>query len=346
MEIIEPDLAIVDAHHHLWFLSEALLAGLEAQQSIAAGSLAPLFRRCQRYLLDEYLEDLHSGHNVLATVHVDACSMYRSRGPEELKSTGEVEFVNGVAAMSASGRFGPVQVCAGIVGGVDLTLGDGIREVLEAHVRAGGQRYRGVRSSVVFDPDPNILGQGVGAPHVLGNRNFRRGFSWLQKFGLSFDAWVFEPQLPELVELAYAFPDTTIILNHVGTPLGVGAYKGQRDARFASWRNGIRQLASCENVVVKLGGLGIPFGGFSSYLSSPPATSEQLAEEWRPYIETCIEAFGARRCMFISNFPVDSASCSYATLWNVFKRIVAGGSRDEKQALFSETAVRVYRLDL
>jgi L-fuconolactonase len=345
--IIDPDLPVVDAHHHLWLLPEAALAAMEARDSISARALAPTFRRHARYLFDEFMADLKdSGHNVRASVYVDAHAMYRASGPEAMRSAGEVEFVNGVAAMAASGIFGEVKACAGIVGGVDLMLGDAVEEVLTAHVQAGGGRYRGVRSPIVYDEDSRILGAGVGVPHLLLDATFRRGFKWLQQFGLSFDAFLFEPQLSELIDLARAFPDTQIVLNHLGVPLGVGRYAGQREVRFRSWRESIRTLSQCPNVAVKLGGLGIPFGGFKFYMSTPPATSLQLAEEWKPYIQTCVEAFGAQRCMFESNFPVDSAVCTYPVLWNAFKRLAAGASRDEKIALFSGTAMRIYRLDI
>jgi predicted TIM-barrel fold metal-dependent hydrolase len=271
--------------------------------------------------------------------------MYRASGPELMRSVGEVEFVNGIAAMGASGLFGEAKVCAAIVGGVDLSLGAAVEEVLEAHVQAGGGRYRGVRSPTVYDADANILG-GYEKPDVLLDATFRAGFGKLHQMGLSFDVWLFEPQLPQLIDLAQAFPETQIILNHVGTPLGVGCYAGHREQRFALWRENMRILARCDNVAVKLGGLGIPYGGFQSYAARPPATSLQLANEWKPYIETSIEVFGAGRCMFESNFPVDSAVGTFPMIWNAFKRIVGGASSDEKTALFSGTVTRVYRLDI
>jgi L-fuconolactonase len=346
--IIEPELPIVDAHHHLWIFTESALAAMEARDSIAARALAPNFRRRPRYLFDEFLADLNSGHNVRASVFIDTHAMYRADGPEALRSVGEVEFVNGVAAMGASGLFGDVRPCAGIVGGVDLRRGDAVDEILAAHIRAGGGRYRGVRSPIVYDEDPKILGagRGAGTAHVMRDGAFRRGFGKLHTFGLSFEAWLFEPQLPELIELARAFAETRIVLNHVGAPLAVGRFAGQREARFPIWRDNIRTLSKCGNVVVKLGGLGIPFGGFKSYMATPSATSDELAAEWRPYIETCIEAFGVNRCMFESNFPVDAAVGSYAVLWNAFKRLAAGASQEEKTALFSGTATQVYRFDI
>lgn len=345
--ILEPHLPIVDAHHHLWVQPTAMLAAMESDNSIACRQLLPMFRRYNRYLLDEFLQDLNSGHSIRASVFVDALAMYRKNGPKEKRSVGEVEFANGIAAMAASGLFGEVMVCGGIVGSVDLTIGEDVADILSCHVQAGGERYRGVRCpGVVYDPDPTILGRGVGVPHLLLESKFRRGFRHLEKLGLTFEAWVLEPQLPDLIDLAHSFPNTPIILNHVGSPVGVGQYEGKRIERFPIWRESIRGLAACENVSVKLGGLGIPFGGFGSFNSIPPATSVELAREWRPYIETCVEAFGVNRCMFESNFPVDSATCSYPTLWNTFKRITAACSEDEKNQLFSGTAIRVYKLHI
>jgi len=344
--VIEPDLPIVDAHHHLWLLPEGSIAEMEKRDSIYAPALAPTFRRHARYLLDEFLADVSSGHNIRSTVFVDAGAMYRADGEESMRSVGEVEFVNGVAAMSASGRFGESRICAGIVGGVNLSLGDAVVEVLEAHLRAGGTRYRGVRSAqvVAHDADWRILGPGVGIPYLLLDRRFRDGFHHLHRLGLSFDVWLFEPQLPELIDLARSSPDTSIILNHVGGPLGIGRYAGQREARFPVWLRNIQTLARCQNVTVKLGGLGLPFPGFSSFGKEPGATSEVLASEWRPYVESCIEAFGPDRCMFQSNFPVDAASGSYRAIWNAFKRLTVGASAHEKAALFGGTATRIYRL--
>jgi predicted TIM-barrel fold metal-dependent hydrolase len=344
--IIEPDLPIVDPHHHLWFRPEPLLAALEQMESLMTRTLVPTFRRHARYLFDEFLADLRSGHNVRATVYVEVHSMYRTRGPEAMRSVGEVEFANGMAATAASGLFGDIAMCAGIVGSVDLRLGDAAKDVLLAHIRAGGDRYRGIRAqAVVYDSDPKVLGP-AGVPHVLLDRKFRAGFKHLEPLGLSYDAWQLEYQLPELIDLARAFPYTQIIVNHLGGLFGVGRYSDRTEERFAQWRENIKTLSQCANVTMKLGGLGMPTCGFRSSFTSVPAGSEQLASEWRPYIETCIEAFGAARCMFESNYPVDAATASYPVLWNAFKRIVSGASLDEKTALFSGTATRVYRLDL
>ena len=345
--VIEPSLPIVDAHHHLWLLQEAHLAEMETRDSVYAPALAPAFRRYARYLFDDFLADVQTGHNIRASVFVDAGAMYRATGPACMRSIGEVEFVNGVAAMSASGLFGEPRLCAGIVGSVNLSLGDEVEDVLRAHLHAGGGRYRGVRSAevVAYDEDPRIMGPGVGIPHLLLEPKFRAGFRHLQPLDLSFEVWLLEPQLPDLIDLARSFPGTSIILDHVGTPVGVGRYAGLREKRFPLWQESIRGLARCENVTIKLGGFGTSFGGFKSFMASPPATSKELAAEWKPYFEACIEAFGANRCMFESNFPVDSTMGSYPVLWNAFKRLVAGASADEKTALFSGTATRVYRLE-
>ena len=336
--ILEPDLKIVDPHHHLWD-RRALVATSPPPQH----PFETIVRTSPRYLLGELLADLNSGHNVVATVYVECGSMYRADGPPALACVGETEFVNGVAAMSASGGFGPARACAGIVGGADLTAGAAVREVLEAHIGAGGGRFRGVRQSASWDADPAVLGPLVRAPQGrYRDPGFREGFAQLAPAGLSFDAWMLEPQLGDLVDLARAFPETPIVLDHVGTPLGIAGYAGRREERFGAWRARIGELAATPNVVVKLGGLAMPFGGFELQ----GASSEELAAQWRPYVETCIEAFGPTRCMFESNFPVDLYGAPYDLLWNALKRLAAGASAEEKAALFSGTAAKVYRLDL
>ena len=339
--ILDPDLPIVDPHHHLWVWPAALLAAPEGSHGFEK-----IIRGAPRYLLDELLADVTSGHRVRATVFLECGAMYRAAGPEPLRCVGETEFVNGVAAMTASGLYGDIRACAGIVGHADLRRGAAVEEVLRAHIAAAPGRFRGIRQSASWDEDPGVLGplSGRMPAGLYRDAKFREGFAVLGRLGLSFDAWLLEPQLPELIDLARAFPDTTIVLDHVGTPLGIGAYAGKREARFGPWRESIRTLAECPNVVVKLGGLAMPFAGFATFNASPRASSETLARDWKPYIDACIEAFGADRCMFESNFPVDRLTCSYATLWNAFKRLAAGCSGDEKAALFGDTATRVYRL--
>ncbi len=340
--ILEPELPIIDPHHHLWDRR-----GAPPPEGPPAHGFEALLRLSPRYLLDELLADLRRGHNVIGTVFMECGAFYRQDGDPAFRPVGETEFVNGVAAMSASGLYGDVRACAGIVGHVDLTLGKRAAEVLEAHIAAGGGRFRGIRHAASADPDPAVLGPlGRRGPGLYLDNAFREGFACLAPLGLSFDAWLLEPQLPELLELARAFPETTIVIDHVGTPLGIGAYQGRRDERFGIWRDQIRALAALPKVSVKVGGLAMPFAGFASFMSDPPATSAQLADEWRPYVETCIEAFGAGRCMFESNFPVDLGSCAYDVLWNAFKILAAGASASEKAALFADTARRIYRLDI
>jgi len=322
-EIIEPDLPIVDPHHHLVDRPET-----------------------GRYLLPDLIADLGSGHKITATVYLEWLSMYRAAGPIELRPVGEVEFANGVAAMSASGTYGNAKVCAGIVGYADLTLGAAVETVLEAMITAGGGRFRGIRFISATHRNQATWSSAVIRPAgLLMDQRVREGFARLAPLGLSFDAWMYHTQLGELIDLARAFPGTPIVIDHVGGPIGLGPYAGRRDEVFAEWSGRIHELAACPNIHIKLGGLGMRMFGFSLHTGELPPSSEELAAAWRPYIETCIAAFGPERAMFESNFPVDKGSCSYAALWNAFKRITAGCSAAEKQALFAGTATKFYRLD-
>jgi L-fuconolactonase len=341
--ILEPELPIIDPHHHLWDWPAALLANLPTPHH----GFSKVILRAMRYLLPELLNDTNTGHNIRATVFMECGSMYRADAADAFKSIGETEFVNGIAAMCASGRYGDIRACAGIVGHVDLNAGAAVSEALEGHLKAGGGRFRGIRHSASYDADSNVLGPlaRIGGG-LYASKAFREGYARLARFNLTFDAWLLEPQLPELIDLVRAFPKTPVILDHVGTPLGVASYEGKREERFPIWRDNIRKLAALPNVSVKLGGLAMAFCNFASFLRTPPASSAQLAAEWKPYIETCIEAFGAQRCMFESNFPVDLGSCSYPTLWNAFKVLAKNYSADEKTALFSGTAKRVYGLNI
>jgi len=322
-QVIDPARPIVDPHHHLWD------------------------RGGQRYLIEEITADIASGHNIVATVYVEARSMYRANGAEALRPVGEIEFANGAAAMSASGGYGSASICAGIVGHVNLLLGDGARAVLEAEIAAGGGRFRGIRHSSAWDSDPNVAHMYATRPKgLLLDPTFRRGFACLAPLGLSFDAWLFHPQIGELADLARAFPDTRIVLDHCGGPVGLGSYAGRRDEIFVGWKASIKDIAKCPNVAVKLGGLAMRLLGYDFHERAMPPSSEDAAAAWRPYIETCIEAFGPQRAMFESNFPPDKGQCSYQVIFNAFKRIAAPCSEAEKTALFSKTAADVYRLKL
>ena len=320
--ILEPDLPIIDTHHHLWE------------------------RPDHRYLLHEFLDDVRTGHNTVATVFMECHSMYRAHGPEEMRPVGETEFVAGVAAMSDSGQYGPTRVAAGIVGFADLTLGDRVQPVLEALIQAAGGRFRGVRHAAAWDAS-EVIGNSrtASGPHLMRQADFRSGLHRLTSLGLSLDAWAFHPQLPDVVDLARAFPDARIVMGHVGAPLGYGPYAGKRDEVFSTWKAGVTDLAKCDNVVMKLGGMMMRQASFDYRTAPAPPTSAELAALWRPYVETCIELFGADRCMFESNFPVDKMGIGWAALWNALKRIAAGASADEKRAMFSGTARRIYRLE-
>jgi L-fuconolactonase len=337
--VLEADLAIADPHHHLWDFTTRLV-----NAPPPAHPFETIYRLAPRYLLENLMVDLNSGHRVTDTVFIECRAMYRAEGPIEFRPVGETEFVNGVAAQSASGLYGDTRAAAGIVGHVDLLLGDRAAAVLEAHLARAPDRFRGIRHSASWDADPAVLGPlGFRPQGLLADTTYRQGFARLAPLGLTFEAWVLEPQLPEVLALAKAFPDTTIVLNHVGTPLGIGVYSGRRQERFAVWRDNIKALAKAPNVVVKLGGLAMPFGGFAVEDGDAPL-SARLADLWRPYIETCVEAFGVDRSMYESNFPVDRYGCDYRTLWNALKRTAAGASADEKALLFSGVARRVYRI--
>ena len=325
-EALEPDLPICDPHHHLWE-----------------------FRDDQpepRYLLDDILADTNSGHNIVSTVFIECGAMYRANGPEALRPVGETEFVNGIAAMSASGLYGATQVAAGIIGHANLLLGDDVVPVLEAQIAAGGGRFRGIRHSVPWDASDDVpVIRGKRPPHLLIDDTYRAGFAHLARFSLSYEAWLYHPQIPELTDLARAFPDTTIILNHFGGVLGVGPYAGRGDEVFEKWQIDVAELAACQNVVAKLGGLNMAVNGFGWHEKPKPPSSEELMEMTRPYYEYTIEQFGIDRCLFESNFPVDKLSCSYGVLWNSFKRLTADYSDDEKAMLFHDAAARIYRLE-
>lgn len=318
--IIDPQRPICDPHHHLWDHPD------------------------RRYLLDQLLEDTQSGHNVVSTVFVECSSMYREEGPEAMRPVGETEFVNGVAAMTASGGYGPIRACAGIVSFADLNLAEAVGDVLDAHMQSS-TRFRGIRHAAGWDSSPEVRNSHTNPfEHMLMDSTFREGYAELGKRGLSFDAWLYHPQIPELIDLAQAFPDTPVVFDHFGGPLGIGPYEAKREAIFADWRENIAELARRPNVFAKLGGLVMPINGFGFHKRDRPATSDEIVEATGRYYRHVIEHFGVERCMFESNFPVDKQSCSYAVLWNAFKKIVADASEAEKSALFHDTAARAYRL--
>jgi predicted TIM-barrel fold metal-dependent hydrolase len=321
--VLEPDLAIIDTHLHLWEFNG------------------------RRYFLDEYARDLaSSGHKVEASVFVECFAMYRAQGPEHLKYVGETEFAVGMAAMAASGKYTSSRVAAAIVGYADLMLGERTRETLEAHIEAGNRRFRGIRQRAKWDPDPVVKGKySADRPGLYLDPEFGRGIDMLTSLGLSFDASIYHPQIPDVTALAHAHPDANIVLIHSGSPVGHSSYAGREAENHANWLAGMKELAKCPNVSVKMGGILMNLSNFDFTKAEAPPTSKRLAELWRPYIEPCIELFGAERCMVSSNFPVDKAGFGYGTVWNMFKHLTAACSADEKKMIFSGTAKRVYRLD-
>ncbi len=322
---LEPELPICDPHHHLW---DGWAGGVQS-----------------RYLLDEMLADVGGGHNVVSTVFIECGQMFKAEGPEHLAPIGETEFVNGIAAMSASGRYGRTRIAAGIVGTCDLRLGDRAAEVLDAQIAAGGGRFRGIRRGAFWHADPAIPNHRTNPPEGLLLRDdFRSGFKHLAKRKLSFEVWCAHTQIADATSLARAFPDTTIILDHLGGPVGIGPYAGRHDEVFAAWKRDIDVLATCPNVMAKLGGLNMEINGYGWHNRAKPPSSTELMQANRRYFEHAIDKFGVNRCMFESNFPVDKLSSSYTVLWNSFKRLTKDYSAAERAALFHDTAARVYRL--
>ncbi|MBV2218763.1 MAG: amidohydrolase family protein [Diaphorobacter sp.] len=316
---LEPELPIIDPHHHL---SDSLWGG---------------------YLQDDLLADLGAGHRIESTVFIQVGFGYRADGPEHLRPVGETERVVAIARQTDAAQAG-TRVCEGIVGFADLALGARVEETLAAHLQAAAGRFRGIRCHAAAHAQFQYGVMHAPPLHLYMDPKFREGYATLPRFGLTFDSWAYHTQLDELCDLARAFPDIPVVIDHIGVPLGVGPYVGQRDAVFAEWKRLLQKIAALPNVCIKLGGLGMSVFGFGFHLAGRPPTSEELAQAWSPYILTCIEIFGPSRCMFESNFPVDKGTCSYPVLWNTFKRITAGMSQDEKRQLYRDTAARFYRL--
>jgi predicted TIM-barrel fold metal-dependent hydrolase len=322
---LEPEIPICDPHHHLWDRRPARIP-------------------YQNYLLRELYADLNSGHNVRSTVFVETNAMYRIDGPEEMRPVGEVEFVQGMAAAAATGLYGEAKAAAAIVGHANLHLGDRVAPVLEALQAASPNRFRGIRHGLTWDPHLDIPSNRWNLESQLADEKFRDGARVLARMGLSFDAWMYFHQLPELVEFAQAIPDLTIILNHIGGVLGTGPYANRDDEVLPVWRKNLAAVAKCPNVVVKLGGIGQPRTGYDWYARDKPIGSEELAGLMSPYMNYAIEQFGPDRGMIESNFPPDKVGHSYNVLYNAFKRLTKGYSATERAAMFQGTAERVYRV--
>jgi predicted TIM-barrel fold metal-dependent hydrolase len=321
--ILEPELPICDPHHHFWDFRTARIP-------------------YQRYLLHELIADVDQGHNIRSTVFIEARAMYRATGPAEMRPVGEVEFVQGLAAASASGLYGQCRAAAAIVGHADLKLGERVAPVLEALQAASPNRFKGIRHIVTWDADPRVESRETQG--VLSSAAFRAGAKALARMGLSLDTICCFPQLPELVEFARATPDLPIIVNHLGGLNRTGPFADRDDAVMPAWRSGMAALAKCPNVMLKLGGIGMPRFGFDWHLRDKPIGSEELAAAMAPLLSYCIDQFGPDRCMFESNFPVDKVSFSHPIVFNAFKRLSQGYSAAERAALFHDTAVRAYRI--
>lgn len=324
-DTLEPDIPICDPHHHLW-------------------DFRPEYIPYQRYLLHELVADINSGHNVRSTVFIEVRSMYRLDGPEEMRPVGEVEFVQGLAAASASGLYGPARAAAAIIGRANLNMGSAVKPVLEALQAASPNRFRGIRHSVGWDPHPEVVNRdGEGR---LRSDEYRAGAQVLADMGLSLDNSLYFPQLSELVDFANAVPGLTIVLNHIGGLLREGPYANRDDEVLPAWRDGIAKVAQCPNVVMKLGGVGQLRFGFDWHTRAKPIGSEELAASLSPLMTYCIEQFGPQRCMFESNYPVDKRSYSYNVVYNAFKRLSQSYTETERAAMFHDNAVRVYKIDV
>ncbi len=318
--VLEPALPIIDPHHHLWH-----------------------DRPSGRYMAEDLFDDLATGHTIVATMFMQCGWMHRKDGPEAARPADETEAANAVAVLSSTGAYGPARACAGIIGYADLRRPD-LDRTLDAHVEAAGERFRGVRQIAAMDTAILHSYSTPEAPGLLLDPNFQHGLRRLGERGFTYDSWAFHPQLPDLLAAARAAPGTRIVIDHVGGPLGCGPWRAKRDQMMQDWSASMQALPASPNVHMKLGGLAMPVNGFDYHEAASPPGSEQLARDWRPFIEKCIEWFGAERCMFESNFPVDKGMVGYRVVWNAFKRLAGGASAAEKQALFHDTARDVYGL--
>jgi predicted TIM-barrel fold metal-dependent hydrolase len=328
-EILDPDLPCIDPHHHVWLMSDHRLKEWIDDWP----SVGEVVADVPQFLFPELHANVTgSGHNFVATMYADAQMMFKADGPEHLKPVGEIEFANGLAAISASGEFGKVRLCAGIIGEADLTS-PLAEETLRAEIVAGGGRFRGIRAALPRDEDVAAWVRGAGV---------------LRDLGLTLNVFTTEPGLPHVIRVAEQLEGLPIIVEHVGAPTMAGEYAGTLQDRFPIWEANMRTLAGMPHLNLQLGALSVPFTGFASWRADPPWTSEQIAAEWAPYMVPAIEMFGADRCMFESDFPYMAGACTYQVLWNTFKRVArqAGASQAEKEDLFAGTARRVYSLDL
>jgi predicted TIM-barrel fold metal-dependent hydrolase len=322
---IEPNLPICDPHHHLWDFNKTYIE--------------------ETYLLPDILKDTNSGHNIISTVFIECGAMYNPEHTIEEQVINETEFVNGIAAMNNSGLYGKTKIAEGIVGSAPLLIGDKVANILDKHLSVAPNRFKGIRSQAAMHPDgtiPSTRARPIEGVYI--NDMFHQGFSHLESRNLSFEAWCYHPQLPQLIQLAKKFPNTTIILNHFGGPLGIGSFTDKEEETYSFWKKQITELSKCENVVAKLGGIAMEINGFKWHLNKIAPSGQELINRTQRYYEKTIELFGVDRCMFESNFPVDKISCSYVNLWNGFKLLTKDYSPDERAKLFHDNATRIYKL--
>lgn len=310
-----PDLPIIDAHIHLWDMPG------------------------NRYLLPEYLADATDGHAIISSVYVQSGTM-ADDAPPELRATAETAFAARIAAESAGTA---VRVAEVIVGPVNLSSGADVEAALDAQIEAADGRLRGVRDLVHWHSDPAIHRVAT-MRDLLASQQAHTAFAAIEARDLVLDLWVYHTQLAEVAAVARAFPNLIVVVDHAGTPLGCGRYANERGAVLAEWRAGMSVLADLPNVRIKLGGLAMRFSGLDFAHAELPPSSDMLAQAFGPVVDACISLFGANRCMFESNFPVDKTNLAYGVLWNAFKRLTTSASEDERRRLFAGTAAEVYRM--
>ncbi|WP_184081563.1 amidohydrolase family protein [Sphingobium subterraneum] len=322
-----PDFPIIDVHHHLWDESFGLAENFG------------------RFLPQDFVSEVEeSGHRLIGSVYGDCGFAFRDNGPEEFRCVGETEYVEQVAEHFSRNRGAAGKVACGIIARANLMMGDAVGPVLDAHREASPKRFKGIRELLAYDPE---VFRALNIPqHKSRLPAFRSGVLQLARRGLILEVLGVHPMLDDIVDLAHAFPEVSIVLNHFGYPIGIGRFHGQRAAVFDDWRSKISALARCENITIKLSGVGAEVPGFGWFGGGAPARSVDVATVIEPYVTAAIDAFSPARCMFASNFPVDKASFSYGTLWNAFKRVAARYSLEEQHMLFHANATRIYRLEL
>lgn len=314
--ILEPDLPICDTHFHV----------------------APKYK----YSLEDFLRDANDGHRIVTSVYAETLgNHYRQTGPDHLRTVGEIEFVSGLREKTWSD---PIRVAEGIVGYVDLTKGADTIEALDASIAAGKGGLKGIRINASWDDTGSLpISRMETGPDLYSRSDFREGLAEAIKRGLSLDAWQYFFQLPKLIELVRAFPDGRYVLDHCAGLLCTGVYSNRAEI-FQTWRSQLHELARFPNVLIKISGLANWISGFDFHSRPVEGSSQEMADLWRPYFETCVELFGPERCMLASNFPVESPATSYRTLWNAFKILTVAASPDEKARLYHDTAREFYRL--